>query len=294
MPRKSTAFEILIASPGDVVSERRILTEVIEDWNSAHAKQTCFQLQARLWEFDAVPAMGSRPQAIINKQLVDEADLLIAVFSTKLGSPTGVSSSGTVEEIERFRSTEKPVFLYFSNAPIPRNHDPEQLRILNKYKHELSSVSLYDEFDNDEGLRRMASRNLATIMSSIVGLNLSPELPMPELDLEKRYFRIKGHGSRGDVSTLQVSPTKPISGTLTMVGLAATLTKYEQLGFLQVPGLTVDPNQVRNLATTVAQERQLGVLSICTAEAAHAGTKILTTTAYISGVTTMIDLYRAI
>ncbi len=85
-----------------------------------------------------------------------------------------------------------------------------------------------------------------------------------------------------------------VSGNLTMENLAATLTKLEQVGFEQVTGLAIDPAQVRNRVTTVAQTQQLGVLSICTAGAAHDGTKILTAKVYISGVTKAIDLYRAI
>ena len=52
------------------------------------------------WETHATPAMGDRPQAIINKQILAGCDLLVAVFWTRLGSPTGAAASGTVEEIE--------------------------------------------------------------------------------------------------------------------------------------------------------------------------------------------------
>jgi hypothetical protein len=44
--------------------------------------------------------------------------------------------------------------------------------------------------------------------------------------------------------------------------------------------------------TTVDQSQQLGALSICAAGAASPGTKILSSTVYISGVKTNIDLYR--
>jgi len=42
--------------------------------------------------------MGDRPQAIINKQLVDDADILVAVFWTKLGTATGAAMSGSVAQ----------------------------------------------------------------------------------------------------------------------------------------------------------------------------------------------------
>jgi|HubBroStandDraft_4_1064222.scaffolds.fasta_scaffold51368_2 hypothetical protein len=87
--------------------------------------------------------------------------------------------------------------------------------------------------------------------------------------------------------------TIPVSGDLTMVNLAATLTRREQTAFEQVTALSIDPTQTRNLVTTVSQTQQLGALSICAAGAANQGTKILSTTAYISGAKTNIDLYRS-
>jgi hypothetical protein len=86
--------------------------------------------------------------------------------------------------------------------------------------------------------------------------------------------------------------TVPVSGDLTMDNLAATLTRREQLAFEQVTALSIDPAQTRNLVTTVSQPQQLGALSICAAGAVSQGTKILSTTVYISGAKTNIDLYR--
>jgi hypothetical protein len=88
MPRNSTVYEVL-ASPSDVLTERIILTEVIEDWNSANSRARGISLQALRWELDSVPATGARTQAIINKQLVKDADIVLAVFGARLGTPTG-------------------------------------------------------------------------------------------------------------------------------------------------------------------------------------------------------------
>lgn len=86
--------------------------------------------------------------------------------------------------------------------------------------------------------------------------------------------------------------TVPVSGNLTMENLAATLTRREQLAFEQVTDLAADTAKIRNLVTTVAQTNQLGPLAICAAGDVQDGTKILSTTAYISGVQQEIDLYR--
>ena len=95
MPRQSAVYEVLIASPSDVLTERRVLAEVLEDWNSAHSRSRAISLQALRWELDGVPASGARPQEILNKQLVENTDIPMAVFGARLGTPTGQAASGT-------------------------------------------------------------------------------------------------------------------------------------------------------------------------------------------------------
>jgi hypothetical protein len=86
--------------------------------------------------------------------------------------------------------------------------------------------------------------------------------------------------------------TVPVAGNLTMVNLAATLTSNEQLNFEQLTGLAVDPAAARNLATFISQPAQLGGLAICASGASQTGTKVISTTAYVSGTQTKIDVYR--
>jgi hypothetical protein len=107
MPRQSTSYDILIASPSDTAVERDVVSECIRDWNSVHALGGIHCRDMR-WELDSVPAFGERSQAILNKQLVDHADILIGVFKARLGTATGVSQSGTIEEIERCHKVGKP------------------------------------------------------------------------------------------------------------------------------------------------------------------------------------------
>ena len=78
-----------------------------------------------------------------------------------------------------------------------------------------------------------------------------------------------------------------------MEDLAATLTRNEQ-DFTQLTALKIDPAEGvnGNLATFIAQDNQLGALAISTSGAASAGTKLLSTTAYVSGKQTKIDIFR--
>jgi hypothetical protein len=95
-------------------------------------------LQPVRWETDAVPEQGDRPQGIINKQIVDRADVLIGAFWTRLGTETDIAASGTAEEINRFIDANKPVALYFSTQPVKLDSvDLEQYKRLQDFKREL-------------------------------------------------------------------------------------------------------------------------------------------------------------
>jgi hypothetical protein len=92
--------------------------------------------------------------------------------------------------------------------------------------------------------------------------------------------------------------TIPAPGNLSMSDLADYLTDKEQLNFTQVTALTVDPaaEKKRNMATYIAHPDQLGALLICASGEKPAqtteATPPLSTTAYISGNKTAIDIYR--
>ncbi len=89
--------------------------------------------------------------------------------------------------------------------------------------------------------------------------------------------------------------TIPVEGDLSMESLAATLKREEDLGFEQLTGLEMDNAAKRNRATFINQPvgaAKLGGLAIVAKDAASAGTKVFSLTAYINSVATAIDIYR--
>src|SRR4051812_23308338 len=102
MPFTATVYRVLIASPNDVPKERKVVAEVVNDWNHRHAQTGAAVLLPVRWETDSAPELGDRPQAIINRQIVKDCDMAVAIFWTRIGSPTGKAISGTVEEIQQF------------------------------------------------------------------------------------------------------------------------------------------------------------------------------------------------
>src|SRR5215213_9400835 len=131
MPFTATVLRVMIASPGDVQLERDAVRDVLHEWNSVHGAQRRLLLLPVGWETDVAPEMGDAPQNIINKRILRDADLLIGIFWTRLGTPTASHASGAVEEIEEHVAAGKPAMLYFSTAPAPLDAvDPDQYRAL--------------------------------------------------------------------------------------------------------------------------------------------------------------------
>jgi len=216
MPKQGITYEILIASPSDVVAERDIVSACARDWNSAHSASGVHVRDVR-WELDAIPAMGERGQAVINHQLVDDADILIGIFKARIGTPTGISASGTIEEIDRFIAAEKPVMLYFWTGPIPNNHDAEQFKLLRDYKNQIASRGIYADFAGENELRTKVSRNLAAMMARR-SAGHSAALAHRPSDLARVFIRSRPGERSGDVKTVKVSavienisPTRRIS-----------------------------------------------------------------------------------
>lgn len=172
MAQTGTIFRVLVASPSDCIHERKIIPEVISAWNAVHSVSCAAIIEPVLWETHSRPGMGSRPQEIINYQLVNHCDLVIGAFWTRLGTPTGVAESGTAEEIEHFREAGNPVLLYFSSAPVvPESLDVDQFKALGQYKERLGQQGLYSKYDSLADFRDQLQRHLAGQMIELLKQN---------------------------------------------------------------------------------------------------------------------------
>ena len=162
MSYMAKALNVMIASPSDVPQERNLVREVISEWNAVNASDRKTVLMPIGWETHSVPDTGQRPQSIINGQLLKTADLLVAVFWTRLGSPTGVAPSGTVEEIEEHMKAGKPAMIYFSTAPVvPDSINAAQYEALMGFKESLGLRGLYHKYESLSEFRITFARHLA-------------------------------------------------------------------------------------------------------------------------------------
>lgn len=161
MSYSAKAFNVMIASPGDVASERSIIRDVIYEWNAVHSNARKIVLLPIGWESHSSPEMGGSPQSIINGQILDKCDLLIGVFWTRIGTATDDYASGTVEEIEKHIETGKPATLYFSSQPVAMDTvDLEQIASLKEFKKSCQGRGLYETYDSHSDFKEKFYRHL--------------------------------------------------------------------------------------------------------------------------------------
>ncbi len=92
--------KVFLASPGDLVAERKVAKSIVEDFNSQLADALGYQVELVGWE-DTLPGVG-RPQAIINRDL-EGCDLFVGMIWKRWGTPPGTDpyTSGFEEEFRR-------------------------------------------------------------------------------------------------------------------------------------------------------------------------------------------------
>ena len=155
MTYQADVISLMIASPGDVAVERESVREIIYKWNALHSEERKQVLLPIGWESHSSPKMGDRAQSIINKEVLDRCDILIGIFWTRLGSPTGEFDSGTVEEITRHIQSGKTAMLYFSKASVNYEEvDRKQYDALIEFKNECLKKGLVEIFNNSDDFYR--------------------------------------------------------------------------------------------------------------------------------------------
>lgn len=132
-------FRAMIASPSDTQAIRDGLYERMLEFNFRDAEGYKFAFQPILWEHHAPASSGQEPQEVLDDQLVNKADILLAVFYRKFGNPAGGHPSGTVHEIEMFADPDNgrnPSVIFIKDKT--KIKAPEREKILG-YKSEIQS-----------------------------------------------------------------------------------------------------------------------------------------------------------
>jgi hypothetical protein len=188
MSYNASVFKVMIASPSDVNAERGIVREILGEWNVIHSEKSRAVLLPVGWETHSSPEMGASAQSILNRTVLQDCDLLVGIFWTRVGTATEGYASGTVEEIERHIDAGKPTMLYFSSAPVvPDSVDQEQYQRLKEFKESCKSRGLLEGYTDLQDFRSKFSRQLQLKV------------------INDEYFAVSN-----DSETIQVSMPSPI------------------------------------------------------------------------------------
>lgn len=136
----------MIASPKDVEHECQLARQAINKWNALHSEDKEVVLLPIGWDTHTAPEMGDHPQKIIDKQILAETDLLVAIFLHRLGTPTLDAQSGTAHEIDSHTQSGKPAMVYFLEEKVdPSEFNREQYDKLVGFKQDMKNKGLLNE-----------------------------------------------------------------------------------------------------------------------------------------------------
>jgi len=163
----ATVFTVFIASPSDVIKERAIIRDIISEWNIINSKECQTVLQPLGWDSDVYPILDGKAQSLINNQILKNADLLIGVFWTRIGTPTDEYESETVEEIQKHIEADKPAMVYFSNQPVkPDSINLTQYEKLKKFKKWCEEKGIIETYDNEKKFYSRINKHINLILKN--------------------------------------------------------------------------------------------------------------------------------
>lgn len=157
---------LMISCPSDVKTEVEIIQKVVDNINDSIGMSMDIFVKTMHWSKNVIPKAGDYPQSIINRQLVDKADAVIAIFGNKIGQPTQKYDSGTIEEIEEMIRQRKQVFVYFSDKPVKKSEiNLEAEEKIAKFKEAYKNRGIYVVYESDEEFSELLSRNLTSYLT---------------------------------------------------------------------------------------------------------------------------------
>lgn len=225
MAKQILEYRCLLISPSDVENERKIIEEVVLNWNAHIGNVLGARIELVRWERHSTPEFGDSPQNIINKQLLDNCDLGVAIFWSRLGSPTEKYASGSVEEIYELSARGCPVIVYFSNQDIPQtNIDNDQFQNLQKVKSELLTKGLLASYDEVYQLKDKFQLHLTSQVSKLIsrdknfGDSKDDKLTAPKPDIKVKVNNSVAFHSTFDTISFLCVEVENHSSTPVFVG----------------------------------------------------------------------------
>ncbi len=131
-------ISVFIASPGDLIDERKQFRQAIDELNTGFADGANVMFEAMGWE-DTLATTGRRNQSVINEE-IDRCDVFVLVMHRRWGQPAPDAapySSYTEEEFHRalvrYKESGAPeIFVFFKRVDPAQEADagPQLLKVL--------------------------------------------------------------------------------------------------------------------------------------------------------------------
>lgn len=108
----------------------------------------------------------------VARHVISMWNALIGLFGGRLGTPTGVAASGTVEEIERHLKARKPTMLYFATKTRAKiaEIDKAQLESLRTFQSRCEKEGVVERFRSRGDLTMKLIRLLASLGERFAGI----------------------------------------------------------------------------------------------------------------------------
>lgn len=169
MSYQATVYRVLIGGPSDANEARAKAGSALIEWDQEHSESESLVFIPSTWEIDSRPELGGHPQSILNTQMVDRCDAMIAIFKTNLGTPTSEYISGTVEEYSRIHQSGKQVMIYLYSGEIAQKlAESDEYHSYAKFRTELSKRGLYSGYATLEDLKSKLANHLSKLAREMV------------------------------------------------------------------------------------------------------------------------------
>ncbi|NIS74379.1 MAG: hypothetical protein GTO08_03695 [Deltaproteobacteria bacterium] len=182
MAFSATVIRILLASASDVEEERESVHAFINEWNESNT----ISEKVVLWPVPlsslAVPETTAASRETITAKLVNDCDILIGLFWTRIDGNTDGKKSRMIEVMEQFIKTGKPSLLYFSTQPVvPDSIDPDQYAQLRGFKEGARKKGGIHQYSSPDELMEMVNKQ---VLSKIRDIHAKPRAGKPDGDAE--------------------------------------------------------------------------------------------------------------
>ncbi len=179
-------WRIVVVSPSDVMPERAVLADVIDELNRGIAGEHGLVLELSRWETDSYPGFHPQgPQGLIDPILkIEDCDVLIGIFWKRFGTPTMDAQSGTEHEIrtayDAWKKNGRPqIMLYFNQkAYLPKSPEEiDQLRQVLEFKQDLPKESLWWSYNGKSQFEKLARNHLTQFIRQSYSESVSENQP---------------------------------------------------------------------------------------------------------------------